>query len=229
MALATDPPTEEILDRKPTPRSAPLISITMWKMIIGQAIFQLTVTLILYFAGPRILGYPSVELASVIFNTFVWMQIFNEFNNRRLDNKFNIFQGIHRNYFFIVVNCIMVGCQVAIAFIGGRAFSIVRINGVQWAICLVLASLCIPWAVLVRLFPDWLFEKIAKFVGKPVVVVYRPCARFVDRISAKLHRKKKNEKAESEMAERNQDESSSASANVEEGRSGERDVEKGQA
>merc|ERR1712144_196762 len=44
LALATDPPTPAILDRKPAGKRAPLITMNMWKMIIGQAIFQLTVT-----------------------------------------------------------------------------------------------------------------------------------------------------------------------------------------
>lgn len=83
MNLATDPPTPEILDRKPTPKTAPLISVNMWKMIIGQAIFQLVVTYILYFAGGQILRYSTaqqqLELDTMVFNTFVWMQIFNEF------------------------------------------------------------------------------------------------------------------------------------------------------
>lgn len=80
LALATDPPTPSILNRKPDPKSAPLISITMWKMIIGQAIYQLTVTLVLYFGGNTILSYQGDEttkLSTVVFNTFVWMQIFN--------------------------------------------------------------------------------------------------------------------------------------------------------
>lgn len=79
LALASDAPTEEILDRKPPKRSAPLISIIMWKMIIGQAIFQLAVTFILYYAGPNILDYvrDGDEIRSVVFNTFVWMQVFN--------------------------------------------------------------------------------------------------------------------------------------------------------
>jgi Ca2+-transporting ATPase len=83
LALATDAPTPEILNRKPTPKSASLISLNMWKMIIGQAIFQLVVTFIMYFAGASILGYSTEteikELKTMIFNTFVWMQIFNEF------------------------------------------------------------------------------------------------------------------------------------------------------
>ncbi|KAK6335680.1 plasma membrane calcium [Orbilia brochopaga] len=177
LALATDPPTPEILDRKPTPKKAPLVTLRMWKMIIGQAIFQLAVTFTLYFAGARILGYTTQqqrnELDTIVFNTFVWMQIFNEFNNRRLDNKLNIFAGIHRNWFFIAINCIMIGGQVLIIFVGGAAFSITKINGAQWAICLVSASLSLPWAVVIRLVPDeavlagWHFcLPFVRFIGR---------------------------------------------------------------
>ncbi|KAH8422449.1 uncharacterized protein LDX57_000204 [Aspergillus melleus] len=192
LALATDPPTEAILDRKPPKRGARLISITMWKMIIGQAIFQLTVTLILHFAkGPGFLDYPDEERRSIVFNAFVWMQIFNEFNNRRLDNKFNIFTGLHRNYFFIIINCLMVGCQILIAFVGKTAFSIVPINGVQWAICILVAALSWPWAIVVRVFPDDWFAAVARFVGKPVVMVYRPLSRGMHRLGAMMPWKKK--------------------------------------
>merc|ERR1712000_680127 len=57
LALATDPPTERILDRPPQGKKSPLITMNMWKMIIGQSIFQLAITLVLYFAGPEILSY----------------------------------------------------------------------------------------------------------------------------------------------------------------------------
>jgi Ca2+-transporting ATPase len=161
LALATDAPTEKILDRKPTPKRAPLITTNMWKMIVGQAIYQLVVTLVLYFAGPSILGYDIVarpelqsELNTMVFNTFVWMQIFNEFNNRRLDNKFNIFEGIHRNWFFIGINAVMIGGQIMIVFVGGKAFQITRIDGTQWAICILCALFCLPWAVVLRCIPD---------------------------------------------------------------------------
>ncbi len=83
LALATDPPTPRLLKRKPEPKSAPLITLNMWKMIIGQSIYQLIVTLILNFRGPDILGYTDPheleQLRSSIFNTFVWMQIFNQY------------------------------------------------------------------------------------------------------------------------------------------------------
>ncbi|KAK8119092.1 Calcium-transporting ATPase 2 [Apiospora kogelbergensis] len=182
LALATDPPTEKILDRPPQPKSAPLITVNMWKMIIGQAIFQLTATLILHYAGPQILGYSEVELDTMVFNTFVWMQIFNEFNNRRLDNKFNIFEGVHRNKFFIGINCIMVGAQIAIVFVGGTAFSITSINGVQWAICILLAFVSLPWAIVVRLFPDMWFDKMSTVCGRPVVITYHALGTCFSRI-----------------------------------------------
>lgn len=83
LALATDPPAPSILDRKPDPRSTPLITLTMWKMIIGQAIYQLAVTLTLNFRGNEILGYTTEEeqnhLESLIFNVYVWMQFFNQY------------------------------------------------------------------------------------------------------------------------------------------------------
>ena len=83
LALATDPPPPSILNRKPEPKSAPLITLTMWKMIIGQSIFQLVVTFILYFAGASIFGYDTdlehEQLDTLVFNTFVWMQIFNQY------------------------------------------------------------------------------------------------------------------------------------------------------
>ena len=82
LALATDPPAPTILDRKPDPRSSRLITLNMWKMIIGQSIYQLIVTLVLNFAGNRILGYKTEheksQLETLIFNSYVWMQIFNQ-------------------------------------------------------------------------------------------------------------------------------------------------------
>lgn len=192
LALATDPPTEKILNRNPVPKRASLITTNMWKMIIGQAIYQLIVTFVLYFAGFSILGYDAqvanalsaeraalseslhLQLNTIVFNTFVWMQIFNEFNNRRLDNKFNIFEGIHRNYFFIGINAIMIGGQVLIIYIGGRAFQIQRIDGTQWAVSVGCALPCLLWAILLRSIPDRYAAMLFGFVGKMWLAVARP-------------------------------------------------------
>ena len=175
LALATDPPTPSILNRKPEPKAAPLITTTMWKMIIGQSIYQLAVTLLLNFAGTKITGYSGGYKQTLIFNTFVWMQIFNQYNNRRLDNKLNIFEGVQRNYFFIGIQFIIVAGQVMIVFVGGAAFSVVRQRGAAWGIALVLGLLSIPIAVGLRYIPDaWVRKMVPSWVhrrAKPQVFV----------------------------------------------------------
>lgn len=168
LALATDPPTRTIIDRKPAPKSAPLITVNMWKMIIGQAIYQLIITYVLYFGqkrgGNSLLSYANDKehdrLNAMVFNCFVWMQIFNMFNNRRLDNKFNIFEGVQRNVFFIGIALIMIGGQVMIMFVGGRAFSVERLTGEQWGYSVGLGAISIPVGVIIRLIPDELLVRL---------------------------------------------------------------------
>ena len=163
LALATDPPHPSVLDRQPEPKSAPLITLPMWKMIIGQAIYQLIVTLILNFEGPSI-PILAFQYQPVVFNTFVWMQIFNQYNCRRLDNKFNVFEGVGRNYWFMGIQFIIVAGQVLIMFVGGVAFNLSdRLTGPQWAVCLILGLLSMPVAILIRMVPD---EWAAKLVPK---------------------------------------------------------------
>lgn len=172
LALATDPPSRNVLDRKPDRKSAPLITMRMSKMIVGQAICQLAITFVLNFAGRKLLGYDEVEdgakrLNTLVFNTFVWLQIFNEVNNRRLDNRLNIFEDIHRNYFFIVINLIMIGGQILIIFIGREAFRIVPLNGKEWGLSIGLGAISLPWGAAIRLFPDsWVLAILPRFIRK---------------------------------------------------------------
>lgn len=86
LALATDPPHESVLKRKPERKGSSIISTTMWKMILGQALYQLAITLLLYYGIPKGLidgiisndPLPSEQINTLVFNTFVWMQIFNQ-------------------------------------------------------------------------------------------------------------------------------------------------------
>lgn len=180
LALATDPPAPSVLDRKPDRKSAPLITLIMWKMIIGQAVYQLVVILVLYFRGQSILGYETEqerdELKTLLFNIFVWMQIANAFNNRRLDNRFNIFEGIFRNRYFMGIIGIMIGIQVLIIFKGGAAISVVPLNAAQWAYSLVLGFLTLPIGMAIRLVPDGLIRAcipqwLSRKRGNPKVMI----------------------------------------------------------
>ncbi|KAI9270351.1 PMCA-type calcium-translocating P-type ATPase [Phascolomyces articulosus] len=157
LALATDPPTKELLERAPEARSAPLITFKMWKMIIGQAIFQIVVTVVLLYSNVLEYEPESPVLQTVVFNTFVFCQIFNEINCRRIDSQLNVFKNIFANKFFIVIFVICVAGQALIVNFGGAAFQVVPIDGVHWAISVLVGLLALPIGVVVRLIPDNVF------------------------------------------------------------------------
>ncbi|KAK4096296.1 calcium-translocating P-type ATPase [Parathielavia hyrcaniae] len=86
-ALATDTPTSDLLKRRPEPRNAQIINATMWKMILGQSVYQLVVIFSLHYAGQGLLtlestdvaeGVRDVQHATLVFNTYMLMQLFNQ-------------------------------------------------------------------------------------------------------------------------------------------------------
>jgi P-type Ca2+ transporter type 2C len=162
LALATDPPTPSLLLRKPEPKNSSIISINMWKMIIGQSILQVLVTLILNFLILRIFtSWSEAELKTVVFNTFAWLQITNQVNCRRIDDKLNVFSGIWRNWLFVAIISLTIVAQVLIINFGGAAFSVTRLNGAQWGVSLILGLLSLPLGLLIRLIPNrWIFSII---------------------------------------------------------------------
>jgi hypothetical protein len=112
LALATDPASLKSLERKPEKKSAPLLSVDMYKRILGHSVYQTIITLIFHFLGAKILGFHHENEAdlqkqhdkivqTLVFNIFVFAQIFNSINSRRLDNKLNIFEGVLKNYYFM--------------------------------------------------------------------------------------------------------------------------------
>ncbi|KAJ5561064.1 ATPase P-type K/Mg/Cd/Cu/Zn/Na/Ca/Na/H-transporter [Penicillium sp. DV-2018c] len=181
LALATDPPTRRILNRKPEPKFAPLVTPAMWKMIIGQTVYQMVVTLILYFAGASIFSYRSElqasQLQTAIFNTYAWMQISNMYkyvkvttiislanrqfpnSNRQIERSFNLLEGIHHNWLFIAVSGLMAGSQILIMFVGGRAFSITKLSRDQWGYSVVLGAISIPVGFPLQIVPTAVIEK----------------------------------------------------------------------
>jgi P-type Ca2+ transporter type 2C len=111
LALATDPAHEGLLDRKPDRKTAPLFTIDMYKQILFQSIYQIIITLVFHFLGTQILGLGNDQhdtdiVQTLVFNTFVFAQIFNSINSRRLDRKLNIFEGILQNRYFMAITLI---------------------------------------------------------------------------------------------------------------------------
>ncbi|XP_045892342.1 plasma membrane calcium-transporting ATPase 1-like [Micropterus dolomieu] len=174
LALATEPPTEALLLRDPYGRNKPLISRTMMKNILGHAIYQLTIIFVLLFLGERMfdidsgrnapLHAPPSQHYTIVFNTFVMMQIFNEINARKIHGERNVFAGVFKNPIFcsIVLGTFVV--QIIIVEFGGKPFSCVGLTIEQWLWCIFLGFGSLLWGQLVSSVPtSWL--KFLKTAG----------------------------------------------------------------
>ncbi|MQL79888.1 hypothetical protein Taro_012330 [Colocasia esculenta] len=159
LALATEPPTDHLMDRSPVGRREPLITNIMWRNLIVQALYQVTVLLILNFGGRRILHvegdtreHADKVKNTFIFNTFVLCQIFNEFNARKPD-EMNVFSGVTKNYLFIGIVGITVVLQILIIEFLGKFTSTVRLNWKLWFVSVAIAFVSWPLAIVGKLIP----------------------------------------------------------------------------
>ncbi len=180
LALATDPPTLELLNRLPHAKDESIMSKKMLKHILGQSLYMIIVIMIILFAGEYFIpeediivnGYPISHNGyvrtgrvadyeghtdgdhiynkdvlrevgpsrhfTVLFTTFVFLHIVNEWNCRKLYDELNIFSGIEDNRLSIVVRILETIIQAIISQFGGRVFDIYRdgMTWYQWLICI---------------------------------------------------------------------------------------------
>nr|GMD95172.1 putative calcium-transporting ATPase 13, plasma membrane-type [Ipomoea batatas] len=152
LALATEKPTKELMDRPPVGRTEPLITNIMWRNLLAQALYQISILLVLKFRGESIFGVSKGVNDTLIFNTFVLCQVFNEFNARKLEKR-NVFQGIHKNKLFVGIICITVVLQVVMVEFLKKFADTERLNWGQWGLCLGLAAASWPIGWVVKCLP----------------------------------------------------------------------------
>ncbi|KAH9024010.1 hypothetical protein EDB83DRAFT_2230929 [Lactarius deliciosus] len=164
-ALATDPGSPVLLGQGPDRKQFKSLTINMIKQILGQSYYQSTIIIIFHAFGSQILGFHRTNdssltkhhsdiIRTLVFNVFVFAQIFNSFNCRRLDQKLNVFEGLWRNWYFMAVVTIEVVVQVLICSVGGSAFGVTYMGAREWVVSLALASVPLPLGSLIRLIPN---------------------------------------------------------------------------
>ena len=81
LALATEPPNDDLMKRSPVGRQGHFISNVMWRNVLGQSLYQFMVILFLQAYGKAMfdLHGPDGELTlnTLIFNSFVFCQVTN--------------------------------------------------------------------------------------------------------------------------------------------------------
>nr|POE66488.1 calcium-transporting atpase 12, plasma membrane-type [Quercus suber] len=124
----------------------------MWRNLMAQAVYQVTTLLVLQFKGKSIFGVNENVKNTLIFNTFVLCQVFNEFNARKLDKK-NIFKGILKNKPFLAIVGITIVLQLVMVEFLNRFANTERLDWGQWGACIGLAALSWPIGWLIKCIP----------------------------------------------------------------------------
>jgi len=201
LALASEPPTKDQLTRPPVNRSEFIITSQMWCNMVGQALYQVIASLILIFhrellpdceadehsdgTGPKSRHY------TIIFNTFVLFQLFNEWNSRKLHGEWNILKGIQNNRLFLIVSGSTFLLQVLMTqCLGVVAANALKLHpdgltGIQWVLCLALGLGTYVWQFLINLVAPFVRRLLDKVMNKQKVDSLKVVPRFSSRISGR--------------------------------------------
>ncbi|CCD65358.1 Calcium-transporting ATPase [Caenorhabditis elegans] len=174
LALATEMPTEDLLNRKPYGRTKSLISRTMVKNIVGHAVYQLAILFAIMFWGDKLipntpsgrnaeLGSPPSAHFTIIFNAFVLMTLVNEINARKIHGERNVFKGIFTNPIFCVIWITTLISHILIVQFGGQWFSTAPLDLTQWIICICCGVGELFWGQIINCIPASILPKSFRF------------------------------------------------------------------
>lgn len=156
LALATEAPYDALMERRPVGRQGNFITNVMWRNILGQAVYQLIILWTLQFQGERILHLRGDSandvLNTLIFNSFVFCQVFNEINSREME-KLNVFSNILTNSVFLLVLLFTVVFQIVIVEFLGRFADTVPLSAEHWGISVLLGFCSLFVGIVVKLIP----------------------------------------------------------------------------
>ncbi|KAL3526879.1 hypothetical protein ACH5RR_011535 [Cinchona calisaya] len=156
LALATEPPNEELMKRPPVGRTGKFITNVMWRNILGQSLYQFLVIWFLQAFGKTVFFIRGADadlvLNTLIFNTFVFCQVFNEVNSREME-KIDVLEGILDNKVFVAVITATVLFQIIIVEYLGTFANTTPLSILQWFFSILIGFLGMPIAAYLKQIP----------------------------------------------------------------------------
>jgi Ca2+-transporting ATPase len=140
MALASLPPSREVMEEKPRSSDAFIITKPMMRGILttGGLFFLATFALLWFFE--RQTGVDDTEL-TIFFTIFVMLQWWNLFNARMLGSCHSAFRRLWAcEGFLFVLFAVLVGQWIIVTF-GGKMFRTVPLSWQMWAMIIAGTSL----------------------------------------------------------------------------------------
>ena len=144
LALASIPPSEDVMQEKPRKSTDFIITRPMWWNIIGVGVIFLVVLMgMLWYYNHTPEGMTVRDL-TVFFTFFVMLQFWNLFNARVFGTNHSAFNHIAKSYGMeLIVLAIIVG-QVLIVQYGGAVFRTEPLDWMTWLEIVALSS-CVLW------------------------------------------------------------------------------------
>ena len=170
LALGTEAPNDQLLCRRPYKPDAFIISPVMWRNIACQATYQVIVLLLLLYADHFVdVNWTHDEHYTIIFNAFVWMQLWNEINSRKVNSEWNVFEHLFSNWLFPAIIVGTIAVQIIMVELLGSFANTVGLNAYEWLFCVALGMGGLPVGLLQRCIPvnfdfgtieldDWTFD-----------------------------------------------------------------------
>lgn len=137
MAMASLPPSREVMGDRPRPRDEFIITPAMGRMIGGCAAAMIAVLLGMLCSWKE----PTVGQLTLFFSTFIFLQFWNMFNAKGFEARHSAFTHLKGcREFFLILLLIFIG-QVAIVELGGEVFRTVPMPLSEWVAVVLATSL----------------------------------------------------------------------------------------
>lgn len=182
----------------------------MWRQIIIQSIYQITVNLVLIYFGGLIFGKPynlvtsdprnegKILIDTFIFNTFFWMTMFNQICSRVIDGvEMNVFRAPMSSIWFWLVWLAEVGIMVLMQIwsnfgVGAAILGMVPLDFSAHLISILIGAFSIVVHIIQLKIPINKFAELNDKIG----LDKEGASNMVDGIFAKLGDRLKNEEEE---------------------------------
>lgn len=147
-----------------------MITPTMWANIMGHAFYQIIVLCVVLFYGEKLFGvecgrqndewtFENGQHYTIFFNIFVFLQVFNEINARKLKREeVNVFKGFFNNFLFVSVLIITIFVQVLIVEYGGRPVHVSPLSMHQHLVTIAIGMTSLIVGIFIKKLPEGWFE-----------------------------------------------------------------------
>ena len=155
LALATEPPSDDVMNCSPRNKLAFIITPDMWKWILGLGVaFIAAIIAYVLHITPEAGGAPSRHDVTMLFSGFVLLQFWNLFNARVYGSNKSFLSGILSNKSFLLIAAVILFGQVLAVEFGGNVFRTESLSLQEW---LILAAVTCPVLVV---------GEIVRFIGR---------------------------------------------------------------